>query len=87
MNTTINTITRDDKIQLGTLCTRDEAGRHFTDLHSAEWLDRMEAAGLITIERPTHDATDIPYSQEYWAVEVSAEVGEWFDEHGNLIDG
>ena len=79
-------LTDDDKRTLGTLCTRDEAGRHFTETHSDEWLDRMEAAGYITIDRPVHEATGIPYSQEYWTVQVAAEVAEWFDADGELID-
>lgn len=79
-------LTDDDKRMLGELTTRDEAGRHFTETHSDEWLDRMEAAGYITIYRPVHQATGIPYSQEYWSVEVSAEVADWFDGDGNLIE-
>lgn len=78
-------IAADDRRLLGTLCTRDDAGKHFTETHSAEWLGRMEAAGYITIDRPVHPATGIPYSQEYWSVEVAAEVATWFDDHGNLI--
>ncbi len=73
------TLSDEDKIKLGTLCTRDESGRHFTEIHSAEWLERMEREGLITIHRPIHEATGIPYSQEYYRVEVSPEVCELFD--------
>ena len=75
-----------DKRMLGSLATKDDAGRHFAETHSAEWLDRMEAAGYITIDRPIHSATGIPYSQEHWTVEVAAEVADWFDGDGNLID-
>jgi len=80
------TLTSADKIALGKLATRDESGRHFTSVHRGEWLEQMEQAGLITIHRPVHESTGIPYSQEYWSVEVSSEVAEWFDDHGNLID-
>ena len=79
-------ITAEDKRMLGELCTRSDSGKHFTETHSAEWLDRMEAAGYITIDRPVHQATGIAYSQEYWTVQVAAEVAEWFDSDGELID-
>lgn len=79
-------LTDDDKRTLGSLATKDDAGRHFTQTHSDEWLDRMEAAGYITISRPVHSATGLPYSQEHWTVEVASEVADWFDGHGNLIE-
>jgi len=50
-------------------CTRNEAGIHFS-----EWMDHfeyLESVGLIAIHRPIHDATGIPYSQEYWSLEVT----------------
>lgn len=86
MTTDHYNLTDDDKRMLGELTTKDAAGRHYTETHSAEWLDRMEAAGYITIDRPVHEATGIAYSQEYWTVQVAAEVAEWFDGDGNLID-
>ena len=79
-------LTDDDKRMLGSLATKDDAGRHFAETHSDEWLDRIEAAGYIAISRPVHPATGIPYSQEYWTVQVAAEVAEWFDSDGNLIE-
>jgi hypothetical protein len=79
-------LTREDKILLGRLTTNDDAGRHFTSTHDSAWLDRMEAAGYITIDRPVHAKTSIPYSLEYWSVEVSPQVAEWFDDRGNLIE-
>ena len=79
-------LTDDDKRTLGSLATKDDAGRHFTQTHSAEWLGRMEAAGYIAISRPVHPATGIPYSQEYWTVQVAAEVAEWFDSDGELSE-
>lgn len=79
-------LTRDDKLMLGRLTTRDEAGRHFYEVYSGDWLARMEDAGYIRINRPVHDPTGIPYSQEYHTVEVSPEVATWFDDYGNLIE-
>ena len=79
-------LTDDDKRVLGELTTKDDAGRHFTATHSTDWVDKMEAAGYITIDRPVHRATGIPYSQEHWTVEVAAEVADWFDSDGELID-
>jgi hypothetical protein len=62
--------TKDDLIKtLATLCERDEAGRHFTE--TCGCLDELEALGLIEIYRPIHEATGIPYSQEYWHMTVT----------------
>ena len=33
----------------------------------------LEAAGLITVSRPIHEATGIPYGEEHYSVEVTAE--------------
>ena len=79
-------LTDDDKRTLGSLATKDDAGRHFTQTHSAEWLDRMEAAGYIAISRPVHPPTGIPYSQEYWSVEIMPGIDGVTDDQGNLIE-
>lgn len=79
-------LTDDDRRMIRELATRDEAGRHFTETHPAEWLDRMEAAGIITISRPTHSPTGIPYSQEYWSVGIMPNVPGITDEQGCLLD-
>jgi hypothetical protein len=86
VGTVVVVLTRDDKIKLGQLSTRDDAGRHFTETHNAAWLARLEQIGLITIDRPVHAATGIAYDQQYWSVEVAPEVAEWFDEQGELIE-
>jgi len=78
-------LTDDDKFKLGHLATRNEAGTHFTQVYSDAWLQRMERLGWISIHRPVHGPTSIPYSQDYWAVEVNEEVSSWFDAYGNLI--
>lgn len=51
---------------LATTTTRDEAGRHFTQTVDPDDLEALEAAGLVDIERPVHEATGISFSQEYW---------------------
>ena len=79
-------LTREDKIRLGMLATKNHAGRHFTDTHDAEWLDRMEAWGWIFVTRPIHKETGIPYSREYWTVDVAPGIADWFDNCGNLIE-
>ena len=56
---------------LGKFSTRDEAGRHFTEIYPAVWLDRMESLGMIEIQRPTHEGTGLQYSQEYWTASVT----------------
>lgn len=39
---------------LSTLTTRDEAGRHFTELLSRTTISILEAEGLVTVVRPVH---------------------------------
>lgn len=78
-------LTREDAIALGTIATRDEAGSHFTAIYPLDWLNRMEAARLITIHRPVH-ANGLVYAPEYWCVDVAEEVGAWFDARGEYID-
>ncbi|MHB8180081.1 MAG: hypothetical protein ACYDDR_04560 [Acidithiobacillus ferrivorans] len=56
---------------LSQITTRDESGKHFTEIYNAGDLAELEADGLITIDRPEHEATGIPYAQEYWSVEVT----------------
>ena len=56
---------------LSRITTRDDAGKHFTEIYNADDLAELEADGLITIDRPKHDATGIDYAQEYWSVEVT----------------
>ena len=41
------------------------------EIYSTSDLEELEAAYLIAIHRPIHDATGISYSQEYWSVEVT----------------
>jgi hypothetical protein len=56
---------------LSTLCERDEAGRHFTE--TCGCLEELEAAGWVEVDRPVHQPTGIPYSQEYWRMRVTDE--------------
>ncbi len=76
-------LTDDDKRMLGTLCTRDGAGKHFTETHSAEWLGRMEAAGIITISRPYSEG--ILAESKFWSIGMMPNVPGITDEHGYLI--
>ena len=72
----------DDQIrELCTICTRDDAGRHFT-----EWADwrPLEELGLISISRPVHDATGIPYDQQYWSVQITDEGQALVDNNPEL---
>ena len=79
-------LTDDDKRMLGELAARDDAGRHFTETHDPNWLDKMERLGIITISRPTNPLTGIPYSQEYWSVGIMPGVPGITDDQGYLID-
>lgn len=68
-----NTIKLNDEMirELCIACTRNEAGKHFT-----EWMiyaDELEQLGLIEINRPKHEATGIDYDSQYWSLEVTEE--------------
>jgi len=69
--------TKEQISELCVLTTRDEAGRHFSEwsLHHEE----LEAAGLIAIYRPIHEQTGVPYSAEYWQLEVTEDGLEAID--------
>ena len=56
---------------LRTITTKDASGRHFTEF-CPDW-EELESAGLITVNRPIHGATGIPYGQEHWSITVTAE--------------
>ena len=67
-------MTNENKVRiLSTLTTRDEAGRHFTTLVNSVDLADLEFEGLIMINRPVHEASGIPYSEEYYSVEVTSD--------------
>lgn len=75
----VKVITTEDIRKLGRITTRDEAGTHFTQKCDRDWLDKMEAAGLLEITKPVHEATGIQYSEEFWTVAVTekgVELGE-----------
>jgi len=63
-------LTAEDRAMLAELCERDEAGRHFTEVYTMDWLLKMESLGYITITRPMHE-TGIMYAPEYWHVTVN----------------
>lgn len=50
-------------------CTRNDSGQHFTEF--MRYWDYLEYVGLIAIDRPIHQPTGIPYSSEYWSLEVT----------------
>ena len=56
---------------LSKLTTRNEAGRHFTE--TCWCYEELERRGWIVVNRPIHEPTKIPYSQEYWTVELTEE--------------
>lgn len=70
-------------LELGKLTTRDEAGRHFTQW-SRYWQE-LEDAGLIEIDRPVHGSTGIPYSQEYWTLQVTQLGQETVDKNPRIF--
>jgi hypothetical protein len=50
-------------------CTRNDSGQHFTDF--MKYWDYLEYVGLIAIDRPIYKRTGIPYSCQYWSLEVT----------------
>jgi hypothetical protein len=67
-----NKMNTSDQVRiLSRITTKNEAGRHFTEIYSGGDLSDLEAAGLLIIHRPIHSSTGIEYSQEYWSVEVT----------------
>lgn len=58
---------------LAVITTRDEAGRHFTEVYYGEDLAELEADGLLRISRPVHEATGIKYGEEHYTCEVTEE--------------
>jgi len=77
-------LTREDKVRLGRLTERDGAGHHFTDVEDTYWLRRMEDAGYITITRPVHEQTGMPYGRGHWHLDVAPVVESWFGPDGEL---
>lgn len=64
---------------LAVLTTRNEAGKHFMEVFDPDRLRKLEEEGLIAIHRPTHEATGLPYSAEYWSVEVTPDGQDLVD--------
>ncbi|UHD15718.1 hypothetical protein [Thiocapsa bogorovii] len=62
------------------LCTRDEAGPHFTETTEPDVLDQLERLGWIEIIRPTHP-TGIPCNAEDWTVTVTEAGLDMWDAH------
>jgi len=61
-----------DKLKvLGEITTRNDAGRHFTEVYSARDLSELEDLGYIAVRRPVHEATGLHYSMEHWTVHVT----------------
>lgn len=71
-------LTAEEIEELGRMVQRDEAGKHFTEIHSAEFIEKLENGGYINIYRPVHEATGIPYSQEYWHLSITIKAENLF---------
>jgi hypothetical protein len=56
---------------LATISTRDEAGVHFTQ--ACPLWQELEERGWITVYRPVHDITSLPYGQEEWTCNLTEE--------------
>ena len=77
----------DEQIRdLCVICTRDEAGKHFTEagaVYADHWED-LERAGMIAVYRPVHGPTDVYYSQEHWSLKVTEDGRALVDAHPEL---
>ena len=71
-----------EKDLLGSLTTRDDAGRHFTQLekYTPEFLEKMGRLGLIAIHKPVHTESGVAFSEEYWQIESPACIAQFFQE-------
>ena len=65
---------------LGVITTKDESGKHFTCKFFRHEIEELEKEELIRINRPVH-LTGIPYSEEYWHVEVTEEGRAWVESY------
>ena len=73
----------DDQIrELCTITTRDETCRHFTSRYD-HYLE-LEAMGLLSIHRPIHAATGIPYGEDAWTCEVTRDGQHAVDNRPDL---
>ena len=72
----------EDRELLGSLATRDDAGRHFTQIekYTPEFLEKMERLGLIVIHKPVHTESGVAFSEEYWQIESPACIAQFFQE-------
>ena len=68
--------------ELCVLTNRNQAGQHFTEW-SQHW-EALEREGLITVHRPIHEATEIPYSQEYYSLEITEDGQDLVDANPEL---
>lgn len=73
-----------DIASLCTISTKDEAGRHYTERYSRDLLDRLAERGWIIERKPVHEGTGLPYSEEYWWVEVTELGQDTVDTYGEL---
>jgi len=79
-------MTTEQKVQiLAVITTRDEAGKHFTEVYDGDDLAELEEEGLIIVTRPVHEATGIAYSQEYWRVQITGNGVDLVEEHREYI--
>jgi hypothetical protein len=71
-------LTAEEIEELGQLAERSEDGRHFTQVHAPEFLEKLERGGYINIYRPTHETTGIPYGQEEWHLSITIKTENLF---------
>ncbi|MEN6549222.1 MAG: hypothetical protein ABFE07_24520 [Armatimonadia bacterium] len=81
-------MTTEQKVSiLAVITTRDEAGRHFTEVYAADDLHELEEEGLLEVNRPVHAGTGIDYSQEHWSAQVTPAGIELVEAHPEYWPG
>ena len=76
---------REDQIKiLCSIATRDDAGRHFTELYDADDLIYLVTEGLIAVDRPIHEPSGIMFDRDQWSVKVTEEGQALVDANPDL---
>ena len=70
--------------ELSRITTRDDSGQHFTEW--SKFWEELEFDELIEIYRPVHEQTGIPFSQEFWQVNLTERGKDLVSAHPELCD-
>ena len=78
----------DDMIRaLCVITTRNDAGRHFTEVYDADLLVDLETLELIEVSRPIHEPSGVMYDRNEWSVQITDAGQDLVDTHPELHPG